>query len=575
MLEQLYESTTGNYDLYCPFYERGLEFLKEGKGKLGYITPNQFMVTDYGEGIRRVLLRDSRLDEIYDFRDSGVFADATNYPAIVIVEDEQDPGVKTANQIRCVRVKGNVNEEKGPAVDEDIIASVRSHRDNPGYSDEYIDVFDFPQSALSESYWSLCPPEEKEVMDKLDENRQASLDDVVDSVFAGTQTSANDVFVVVPVDADKVEASEKGGEVTVVPKGEDKEYKIEKDLLKPWLQGRDIKRWRGNWSGQHVISPYEETADGSIELIPSRTLKEKLPLTWEYFELHKESLEGREGGKWEGRQDWYGFGYPKSMERFEKPKLIGAEIAGDATFMLDEKGTWYFKAGYGIQFEPKYQNQTDTFAALLNSKTLDFYLKHISSIKMGGYYKYTSHYLEYLPVSWELGEHGIAVQKTIQKLLTTFDTENRIGRFPEAYLGEHDGNIEYITYKWQSRRYPVSAEIQAKGTEGRFAVTAGRSDEITHPLIDKGDREERKLRAKYVHAAVDGRNMKKGEEQTLPIPESRDGVEKLLDELEADRQTVEDTSIPELEAEIDRIVYDLFDLTDDEREVIEEYLDVF
>lgn len=41
------------------------------------------------------------------------------------------------------------------------------------------------------------------------------------------------------------------------------------------------------------------------------------------------------------------------------------------------------------------------------------------------------------------------------------------------------------------------------------------------------------------------------------------------------RLTVEDTSIPELEAEIDRIVYDLFDLTDDEREVIEEYLDVF
>jgi len=38
---------------------------------------------------------------------------------------------------------------------------------------------------------------------------------------------------------------------------------------------------------------------------------------------------------------------------------------------------------------------------------------------------------------------------------------------------------------------------------------------------------------------------------------------------------VEQTDIEALEAEIDRAVYDLFDLTEDEREVVEDYLDVF
>ena len=52
-------------------------------------------------------------------------------------------------------------------------------------------------------------------------------------------------------------------------------------------------------------------------------------------------------------------------------------------------------------------------------------------------------------------------------------------------------------------------------------------------------------------------------------------METLLAELEADRQTVEETSVDELEAEIDEAVYDLFDLTEDEREVVEEYLEVF
>ena len=62
---------------------------------------------------------------------------------------------------------------------------------------------------------------------------------------------------------------------------------------------------------------------------------------------------------------------------------------------------------------------------------------------------------------------------------------------------------------------------------------------------------------------------------TIPIPGSDDGVVELLDRLEADCEEVRQTDIEALEAEIDRAVYDLFDLTEAEREVIEDYLDVF
>jgi hypothetical protein len=89
------------------------------------------------------------------------------------------------------------------------------------------------------------------------------------------------------------------------------------------------------------------------------------------------------------------------------------------------------------------------------------------------------------------------------------------------------------------------------------------------------DREARKMRAQYVHAAVDGRNVKSGEETTIPIPRRDAGVQALLDRLEADRSRVEETDIKALEAEIDEAVYDLFDLNAEEREVIEDYLDVF
>ena len=148
IFDELYDATTGNYDIYCPFYERGLGWLREGASKLGFITPNQFMVTDYGEGLRRVLLNRARIDEVYDFRDSGVFEDAKNYPAIVILEGEPDSDAREANDIRCVRVKADTKVPTNRDLDTAVIEAVRDHRDDPGYEDDLINVFDYPQGDL-------------------------------------------------------------------------------------------------------------------------------------------------------------------------------------------------------------------------------------------------------------------------------------------------------------------------------------------------------------------------------------------------------------------------------------------
>lgn len=377
MLDQLYESTTGNYDLYCPFYERGLDWLQEDSGRLGFITPNQFMVTDYGEGLRRVLLNGARIEEVYDFRDSGVFEDAKNYPAIVILEDEPDPDAREANDIRCVRVKADTKAPTDRDLDTAVIEAVREHRDDPGYEDELINVFDYPQGDLDEGYWSLMPPEELDIIHKMEGVSDATVGNVTDSVFVGTQTSANKVFLVTPVDADRISADDTGDTVTVIPKGEDRRYEIEADTLRPWLQGRDINRWRGNWSGEHAIVPYtlERDEEGNLtsNLIDQDRMENELPLTWAYLTEHRDTLESRDGGRFEGREDWYGFGRPQNLDRFPAPKLICPEIAAEATFMVDEVGTWYFKAAYGVQLEDEFKNRTETFAALLNSNALDFY----------------------------------------------------------------------------------------------------------------------------------------------------------------------------------------------------------
>jgi len=579
MMERLYETTTGNYDIYCPFYERGLDWLDGDGGKLGYITPNQFMMTEYGEGLRRVLLGESRIEEVYDFRDSGVFEDATNYPAIVIAEDAPDADARADDEIRCVRVKANTEEERERRLDETIITAVRDHRDDPGYSDDYIDVFDFPQGKLTaEDYWALMPPEELQVFEKLEREADAKVDIVTDDVSHGTQTSANKVYVVDVLDAERIETDDAGGTATVVPSGGSKEYKVETDLLRPWLQGRDVQRWRAEWSGQHVVLPYDiETVGGELQasLISGTTLRKEYPLVWDFFTAHEEKLRGREGGRWEDSEEWWEFGRPQNLEKFEIPKIIFAHISTDATFMLDEVGTWYYKTAYSVLLAEEYRDLTEEMACQLNSKVLDFYFKHITTVKMGGYYEYRSQYVEKLPC---LTEDRAGVFDTMRdradEIVDTIDLDSRTDRFPEAYLGEYDGQLDYIEYEWQTRRYPVNADVQGD-VDGEFTVQAGRTDTISHPAMYSDDREARKKRAEYVCTAVNGRNVRRNEEMTIPIPQSDDGVKELLDRLEKDRQEVEQTDIDVLEAEIDQAVYDLFGLTADERAVIEEYLEVF
>ena len=83
------------------------------------------------------------------------------------------------------------------------------------------------------------------------------------------------------------------------------------------------------------------------------------------------------------------------------------------------------------------------------------------------------------------------------------------------------------------------------------------------------------IRARYVHSAVNDRTVKKGEAVSIAIPRRDEDVAALLAELDADRETVAETDTEALEAEIDEIVYDPFELTDEERQVIEDFLDVF
>jgi type I restriction-modification system DNA methylase subunit len=70
-----FETYNSTGDLYCLFYEKGYEILKQS-GVLGYITSNKWMKANYGKSLRNYLLKSTSVYKLIDLG-SGIFESAT------------------------------------------------------------------------------------------------------------------------------------------------------------------------------------------------------------------------------------------------------------------------------------------------------------------------------------------------------------------------------------------------------------------------------------------------------------------------------------------------------------------
>ncbi len=101
--EEKYESAVGQYDLYVLFYEKGINLLKEG-GKLGFITSNKFIISKYGEKLRKLILDTCVIEKVIDVSNVQVFKDASTYPYIFILRKENDKNKRDENKIEFLKI---------------------------------------------------------------------------------------------------------------------------------------------------------------------------------------------------------------------------------------------------------------------------------------------------------------------------------------------------------------------------------------------------------------------------------------------------------------------------------------
>ena len=274
----------GAYDLFLLFFEMGFDLLKPGCN-LAYITPNSWLRSESGRGLREHLREHHRVKALYDFGQHQVFANATTYAAISVIEKGGAPSDRDIPVHQCQGFRDGVPEWiKGRYVRPDD------------------DVWN-PMSVSERNVFALDGPK---------------LGDIAD-IHVGIQTLADSVFI--------------------FPTGQ---LDIEPEVVRPIYKVSRMKNGR-DAVNRSIIYPYE---DG--RLIAEDIFAERYPKAFRYLQDRKDELMARDKGKISEHR-WYGYGRDVSIVKGFGKKILTSSMNAKPNFMKCRNPKALFYSGYCIK----------------------------------------------------------------------------------------------------------------------------------------------------------------------------------------------------------------------------------
>jgi len=330
----------GSTDIYIAFFQMGVSLLNN-KGRLCFITPNTYFYTKTGKELRKYLRENRFIKEIINFDYKQVFNKVTAYTSITVLE------------------KNNTKYSFEYYVHSDKL--------------QYIDSIPF--NKLRDDKWIL---DKNEIIDRIleIEKRGKKLGEIAE-IHVGITTLADDLYI--------FENPLFKGNIAIIKLKNGVEYKIEKSILKPIVKVSTLKS-SNDEQNRFIIFPYK-LVNGKHVALSEKELKQKYPLTYKYFLAVKKRLLMRDKGK--KISPWYAFGRSQGLNTSFGEKILVSPIGDKPKFIVWKKPEYTFYAGYAI----KYNGDLDKLIKQLNSKDMEFYIKHTSRAYRGGYRSYSKSFI--------------------------------------------------------------------------------------------------------------------------------------------------------------------------------------
>jgi hypothetical protein len=287
---------------------------------------------------------------LIDFGDLPVFKKATTYPCVLRIQKRQEP----LEEFAAV----NVLNLDFHDLNETVSAS----------------KFIVKKSALEHIGWSLVDEKTQALLKKL-KSKGVPLGEYVNGkIYYGIKTGLNEAFVIDKETRDRLIHND--------PKS--------REIIKPFLLGRDIKRYQRPKSDKYLIlipKGWTNLHKGNAKN-PWLWLNESYPAIANHLNPFSVKAERRcDKGDywWELRTcDYY--------EEFEKPKIIYPNICKQPEFAYDNNQLYTNQKCFIISLENKY------LLALLNSKVTNFMFKMMLPKLRGDFYEPSYVYFRTFPI---------------------------------------------------------------------------------------------------------------------------------------------------------------------------------
>ena len=329
-----YQVYRGTADLCAYFIEKGVSLLQSG-GFFSYIVANKWMRANYGKPLRQ-WLKTKRIEEIVDFGDLSVFKNATTYPCIMRICNGEPRSTFEVTQVETLEFS-------------DLGAYVEEHR------------YPVNQGELDDGGWSLVDEHAQALLDKL-RNTGVPLGEYVDGrIYRGILTGLDKAFVIDRKTKNRLISEDS------------KCYQ----LIKPYLAGRDIKRYHSTNNDKFLISiPNGWTRLNSGDVRDAwGWLKKNYPS----IASHLDSFEIQAKKRYDKGEFWWELRPCDYYEEFEKPKIIYLKFQVKPAFTFDDEGNYCNSAIFVIP------NKDLLLLGILNSKLGWFLISSYCTQIQGGY----------------------------------------------------------------------------------------------------------------------------------------------------------------------------------------------
>ena len=374
--EQFDSFFTSTADISVYFYKRAAELLREG-GILTYISTNKFMRSGYGKNLRQFLTTDMSLQILLDFGSVAVFEAAVNTCIILIQR-----GLPVANHIFYAGTLRGVSGE----------FNIRKVFQEQAFPMQIVHLA--PES------WTLTSLETTALLNKLQNTGVPFGRYVHRNIHRGIVTGCERAFVVDAVTRENLI------------------YRDSKstEVIKPWIRGGDILKWKSTGKGEFVIAIASSTdktwpwSNAESEAEAERIFAKIYPAIYRHLNEYRERLIVRDD---QGRFYWE-FRSCRYYSDFEKPKIMYADIGKFINASYDKTGL-FCGANWFLPTEDL------SLLAILNSRLFDWYARHklqtLNDPWAGGGLRFKITYMKHVPIANRTPEQKTELSRLVEQIL--------------------------------------------------------------------------------------------------------------------------------------------------------------